>query len=226
MKRERDRLRQERGTTVATAAKTLRRLLLAATIAAIALVATTLAPASAGTAATSSTSCPSVVEHPFLRWADPAAYTLAPGGDFEGKGTRWQLSRGVKLTSGNEPYKVHRSTDSASLFIPAGGSVVSPSFCVGLGEPTLRFFAVGGSALSPLKVEVLYRTALGHATQTVALVPAMKAWGPSLQTPIVANLAGLSSLDGLTSTVQLRFSVNGTVGWTIDDVYVDPWKVT
>lgn len=211
---------------MATAATTIRRATLAATIATIAVFATALAPASAGTAASSSTSCPSVVEHPFLRWADPAAYTLAPGGDFEGRSTRWQLSGGAKLVSGNEPYKVHRATDSRSLSIPAGGSVVSPSFCVGLGEPTLRFFAQGGSAWSLLRVEVLYRTALGPSSQTVALVPAARAWRPTLQTPIFANLVGLASLDGLTSTVQLRFSGSGPAGWTIDDVYVDPWKVT
>lgn len=171
-------------------------------------------------------SCPGIVEHPFLRWVDPAAYTLAPGGDFEGKATGWQLSGGAKLVTGNEPFKVHRPTDARSLALPAGASALSPVFCAGLGEPTLRLFAVGGNLLSTLKVEAVYATALGKTTQLVTLVPAKGAWGPTLQTPMLANLVGLTSLDGLTTTVQLRFTSLGTAGWKIDDVYVDPWKVT
>jgi hypothetical protein len=194
-----------------------------ATVAAICIVAA--GPAAAGSTATPTTSCPSAPERPFLPWLDPAMYTIAPNGDFEGS-SGWHLSGGAKLVSGNEPFKVHRSTDAKSLSIPAGGSALSARFCVGFGEPTLRFFAVGGSSTSMLKVEVLYPTPLGTMSQTVGLVPRMGAWAPTVQTPLIGNLLGLGSLDGLTTTVQLRFTALGSAGWKIDDVYVDPWKVT
>ena len=189
-------------------------------LATVAISAVVAWPAPAG-----STSCPSEPEHPFLPWLDPATYTIAPNGDFEGS-RGWHLSGGAKLVSGNEPFKVHRSTDARALAIPAGGSAVSATFCVGLGEPTFRFFAVGGSPTSMLEVEVLYPTRLGTMSQTVGLVPAMPAWAPTVQTPLLGNLLGLSSLDGVTTTVQLRFTALGSAGWKIDDVYVDPWKVT
>jgi hypothetical protein len=210
---------------VAPAATSLRRVALSvlATVAAICIVAA--GPAAAGSTATPTTSCPSAPEHPFLRWLDPATYTIAPNGDFEGS-SGWQLFGGARVVSGNEPFKVHRSTDAKSLSIPAGASAVSTTFCVGLGEPTLRFFAVGGSLLSMLKVEVLYQTPLGTKSQTVGLVPRMGAWAPTLPTPMIGNVLGLTSLDGLTTTVQLRFTALGSAGWKIDDLYVDPWKVT
>jgi hypothetical protein len=184
-----------------------------------------VAPTSAGSAPPT-TSCPSTVEHPFVPWLDPALYTLAPGGHFESRGHGWQLSGGAKVVSGNEPFEVHRLGDARSLSLPAGASAVSPSFCVGLGEPTLRLFAAGGSLTSTLKVEVLYPTLFGTASQTVAFVPRMGTWEPTLQIPMLGNVLGLTTLDGLTTSVQLRFTALGGAGWSVDDVYVDPWKPT
>jgi hypothetical protein len=193
---------------------------LCAATAALALTASTAggAPASLGCSGTSET--------PFLRWLDPAPYTLAPEGTFEGSKTSWKLANGAKLVSGNESFKVHKSTDAGSLSLPAGGSATTPAFCVGLLYPTLRLFAVGGNLTSPLKVEVIYRTALGTVTQPVTYVPASGSWRPTLPALLLANVTGVTSLDGLTSSVQLRFTAVGTAGWRIDDVYVDPWKVT
>lgn len=208
---------------MATAAITRCLALLGATLAALAAL--TL-HASQARAATTSLGCPGTTEYPFLKWVDPAPYTLAPGGTFEGATTTWKLTSGAKLVKGNEPFKVHAPKDGKSLSIPAGASATTPAFCVGLAYPTLRLFAVGGSLTSPLKVEVIYKTVLGTVTQPVTVVPVMSSWAPTLQTLILANATGLASLDGLTSSVQLRFTALGNGGWTIDDVYVDPWKVT
>jgi hypothetical protein len=192
-----------------------------AALAAAAALAATGATATAGT----SLGCPGTSSHPFVPWLDPASYTLAPGGAFEGT-TPWQLSGGAKVVSGNEPFKVHSSTDSRSLSIPAGATATSPSFCVGVGYPTLRFFAVGGNLTSPLRVDVIYSTVLGTVTQPVGLVPATSYWGPTPPQLLLANVTGLLSLNGLTSSVRLRFTALGSAGWHIDDVYVDPWKMT
>ena len=172
------------------------------------------------------TGCPDTAEHPFLHWADPAAYVLAPSGTFEGKTTPWSLAGGAKLVSGNEPFKVNASANAHSLSIPAGGSATSPAFCIGLAHPDLRLFAVGGNLTSTLKVEIIYKTVLGTVTQPVTVVPTMSAWDPTVQAVLLANVTGLLSLDGLTSSVQLRFTATGSAGWKIDDVYVDPWKTT
>lgn len=180
------------------------------------------APAHAATA----TSCPGTAEHPFAKWLDPATYVLAPDGNFESATTGWQLAGGAKLLTGNEPFKVNPSANAHSLSIPAGGSATSAAFCVGLAHPDLRFFAVGGNLTSMLKVEIIYKTALGTITQPVTVVPGMSAWRPTVQALILANATGLLSLEGLTSSVQLRFTAQGKAGWNIDDVYIDPWKTT
>lgn len=177
--------------------------------------------ASATTSGTTggSVSCPGTLERPFLRWADVANYVLVTGGDFEGTSS-WAGSRGVKAVSGNEPWKVRSANDTKSLSIPAGGSVTTGSVCAGLGEPTLRFFGAGGGLL---KVEVLYRTLLGETSHTVALVGST-GWSPTLPLPFLANVLGLTSVEGLTTTVRFRFTALGSA-WQLDDVYVDPWKV-
>ncbi len=198
------------------------------------LVATAIATAAAfgalvatGATATAALAlgCPGTASQPFKPWLDPASYTLAPAGTFEST-TSWQLAGGAKVVTGNEPFKVHGATDSHSLSIPAGGSATTTSFCVGLGYPTLRFFATGGNLTSPLEVDVIYKTALGTITQPVGLVVAQGFWAPTPQQLLLANVTGLLSLDGVTSSVRLRFRPIGGAGWRIDDVYVDPWKTT
>jgi hypothetical protein len=174
--------------------------------------------AGAGTVA----SCPGTSERPFLPWADVAPYVLASGGDFEGP-LSWKTSAGASIVSGNEPYKVHGAADTKSLLVPGNGWALSPSLCVGLGDPTLRLFALGGIG-STLKVQVVYRSVVGTVTQTVAVVPGIGAWSPTLPIPFVLNLTGIVSKDGLAS-VQFRFSAVGKAAWRIDDVYVDPWKI-
>jgi hypothetical protein len=166
--------------------------------------------------------CPGRTSRPFLRWLDPAPYVLAPGGDFEAP-SGWSLSGGARVAEGNEPFHVGGRDDRRSLVLPAGGSATSPPVCVGLLHPTLRFFAAG-PARSRLQVEVVYRTLLGPASHTVAVLPARSRWAPTLPLPFLANAVGLTALEGATTTVQLRFTATGG-GWRIDDVYVDPWKI-
>ena len=194
--------------------------------AALAVVACAAGLATSARAATPALGCPGAVSKPFARWLDPSSYTLAPGGTFEGAKTTWALSGGAKLVAGNEPFKVHAATDSVALTLAAGASATSPSFCVGLGYPTLRFFARGGSLLAPLRVDAIYPTVLGTVTQPIGVVLAQPSWSPTLPQLVLVNVTGLLALNGLTSNMQLRFTAMGNAAWTVDDVYVDPWKVT
>ncbi len=191
----------------------------------VAALVVAVAVSAGGASAANPAACSETVEQPFLAWLDPAFYVLAPGGDFEGT-SAWSLGKGVKQVRGNEPYLVHNRSDQTALSIPAGSGATSPAMCVGLGHPTLRLFAKGGDSSSRLKVEVIYPTVFGTVTQPVGYVTAHQKWAPTIQMAFLANVTGLLALDGLTSKVQFRFTAQGSASWLIDDVYIDPWKVT
>jgi hypothetical protein len=189
-------------------------------------VCASLAPAaSAGLLVTTASDyAPQPLEQPFLRWLDPAQYTLLPGGAFETSLPGWSLS-GAKVASGNEPYYVHGTGETQSLSLPAGSRATSAVIPVGLGHPTMRFFArsTGGSILSMLKVEVLFELANGQVATLpigVALAGLHRSWQPTLPLPVVANLLPL--LPGQLTPVAFRFTPVGSAAWTIDDIYVDP----
>lgn len=194
----------------------------AATLAACAALAPS---ASAGVLVTSATDdAIQPLEQPFLRWLDPAQYTLLRGGTFESSLSGWTLS-GARVVSGNEPYYVHGADETESLSLPAGSRATSAVISVGLGHPTMRFFArsTGGSILSTLKVEVLFELATGQVASLpigVALAGVHRSWQPTLPLPVLANLLPL--LPGQRTPVAFRFTPVGSAGWTIDDVYVDP----
>ncbi len=194
----------------------------AATLAACAALAS---PASAGLLVKSAGDCEDQpLEQPFARWLDRANYTLLPGGTFEGDLPGWTLS-GSRVASGNEPYYVHGAGERSALSLPAGSSTTSAPICVGLGHPTMRFFArsSGGTVLSLLKVEVLFELSTGQVAALpigVASAALHRSWQPTLPLPVVANLLALLPDDR--TPVAFRFTPVGGASWTIDDVYVDP----
>jgi len=182
-------------------------------------------PSHAGVLVASAPSCDAPeTSHPFLPWLDVASYVPAPGGGFEAGAKGWDLD-GAATVAGNESFHVGGAADDMSLRIPAGGDATSPTFCVGLEHPTVRFFAkrTGGTLLSTLRVDVQFEDALGvqHSLPT-GLVLGGGNWAPSLPTLLVANLLPL--LPGQHTPVRLRFVPQGAGAWQIDDVYVDPFK--
>src|SRR4051794_6082230 len=77
---------------------------------------------------------------PFARWGDDNHYFLAQGGNFEGSLDGWDLNGQTSVVSDQEPW--HVSGDgSKSLRIRPGGSAVTPTMCVGIEHPSMRFFA-------------------------------------------------------------------------------------
>lgn len=163
------------------------------------------------------------LEQPFLRWADPSRYVLAPAGTFGKGATGWQLSR-ARIVAENEPWHVHGDRQAASLRLDAGGSATSPGMCVGIGHPTLRFFARNaGSPLDSLNVEVLFEDATGEVRSLpIGVVAGHVAWSPTLPLAIGANLLPL--LPEERTAVAFRFTATGDATWLIDDVYVDPYS--
>jgi hypothetical protein len=177
------------------------------------------AGASAGPLVAEAKSCDTqILSQPFLPWADPAYYTLDPGGSFEAGGPAWS---GGRVVPGNEPFHVGPPTDSMSLALAAGASTVSRSLCVGLEHPDLRFFAKASSPLAKLNVEVLFEDASGNVLSAlIGVVSANNGWALTPTYPIVANLLPL--MPGSKTAVAFRFTA-AEGDWQIDDVYVDPY---
>jgi hypothetical protein len=161
----------------------------------------------------------------FAPWLDPFRYVPVDGGDFEAADGGWRLGAGAKVVSANEPWRVGAADDSRALQV-AGGPVTSPSMCVGLEHPTIRFFTRNvGSATGLLTVEALVRTSLGLTVALpVGVVAApVEGWAPTLPYPVVAN--ALPLLPGARTLVAFRFTPVGPgSAWQIDDVYLDPYS--
>ena len=204
----------------------IRRALLAAT-AAIATAAVFAAPASAGILTVSAKDCgDETLTQPFAGFGDRANYKLVEGGSFESGATGWTLLGGAKVVSGNEPWKVGGSGHGKSLVLPAGSSAISAPSCVGLAEPTVRFFAKKNKApllgISTLAVSVYVKTSLGLVVPVpVGVVLGNGQWKPTPPMLIVANLLPL--LPGDRTPVAFQFTP--LLGdWQIDDLYVDPHR--
>ena len=185
-----------------------------------------LMPAGAAQADTS-TCGPSDLSQPFLPWADSSYYGLLPNGGFERQAQAWSLDGPAQVVQGNESFNVAGDNDSRALSLGDSGSVTSDPVCVGLLSPTLRFFAQNsGSPLSSLEVSVQVPGPLGgQQTVPIAVVSAGSDWQPTAQIPIVINLLSLPLVNSDGTDVSFQFTPLGSGGdWTIDDVYLDPFK--
>jgi hypothetical protein len=171
--------------------------------------------------------CSGQLTKPFEPWGDHATYALAPDGGFEAGASGWALTSGAHVVAGNETFSVRSSTDSFSLALPDGSVATTPSTCIGTLSPTLRFFARNdGSPLARLRVDVLYRDALGLSWSVpIATVSGDGSWQPTAPALVLANVTALPVLTGGAARVSFRFTALGTGGdWSIDDVYVDPYE--
>ena len=182
--------------------------------------------ASAGVLVASAPSCDNgATSQPFAQWGDGNSYFLAPGGGFE-SGSDWS---GGRVVADQEPWRVAGDSGSHALSVGSGGSVVSPTMCVGLENPTMRFFAhrSGGGllgGLSTLVVTARVETSLGAVVEVpVGAVTTLTngvAWNRTPTQIVLASLLPL--LPGEHTPIQFRFAAVGTSDWVIDDVFVDP----
>jgi hypothetical protein len=196
-----------------------------ALITALGALALTAPAANAGALVASAGSCPDqVLSQPFLPWSDPSLYTPLSDGGFEAKADGWDLRALAGTVRGNEPWSV-AGNGRYALSLPSGGAATSPVLCAGVGHPTLRFFAqrTGGSALAPLRVDVLFEDATGAVNSlTIGRLVGDGGWSPSPAFVVGANL--LTLLPGDLTPLEFRFTPEGGSSWTIDDVFVDPWR--
>jgi hypothetical protein len=185
--------------------------------------------ASAGVLVASAPSCDNgATSQPFAQFGDDNSYFLAPGGNFESGAAGWSLG-GARVVGDQEPWRVAGDNGSHALSIGAGRSVVSPTVCLGLEHPTMRFFAhrSGGGllgGLSQLVVTARVETSLGLVVEvpvgTVTTLTNGVQWNRTPTQVVLASLLPL--LPGEHTPVQFRFTAVGTGDWVIDDVFVDP----
>jgi hypothetical protein len=196
-----------------------------AALATVAGSAALAAPANAGILTKTATDCAApVTSQPFVRFGDGNYYKLVPNGALESGATGWTLSGKAKVVAGNEPYKVHGSADKYSLELPGGSSATTPTVCVGINDPTLRFFVRKNSGLlSTMAVSVQVETSLGLVVTVPIGVDLGGSWHPSLPMLMLGNLLPL--LPGDETPVRFQFTPLLGGDWQIDDVYVDPWHV-
>jgi hypothetical protein len=162
-------------------------------------------------------------EQPFLPWADPSNYVLVPNGAVE-HGARWNLKGGATRVAGNETHYVHDVADAASLSLPPGSSATTAAICVDIEHPTIRLVArSSGSTASALLVEVLYDDATGRKRATpIGTYAGTSTWQPTTPLAVIANLFTL--LPGMHDDIAFRFTPLDDDNWSIDDVYVDPFR--
>jgi hypothetical protein len=200
-----------------------------AAIAGAVLFAALPASADAGLLVASQPACDNgAVEQPFSSFGDGRDYFLVPGGGFEAGAAGWALG-GANVVSDQEPWNVHGDGGTHALSIPAGRSAVSPTVCVGIEHPAMRFFArrSGGgllAAASQLVVTARIETALGAVVEvpvgTITALSAGVTWKAMPAQIVLPSLLPL--LPGEHTPIEFRFTAVGTSAWVIDDVFVDP----
>jgi len=202
----------------------IRRALIGASTVGAAL-AISASPASAGILTMSAKNCnDGAYTKAFSQFNDRMNYKLVENGDFESTPTGWTLRNGAKVVSGNEPWKVGGNNHGRSLSLPKGSTAISAPVCVGLAEPTVRFFAQKQSGLlSTLAVTVYVKTSLGLVVPLpIGIVLGNGQWKPSAPMLILANLLPLLPPD----RTAVAFGFTPILGsWKIDDVYVDPMRM-
>ncbi len=177
--------------------------------------------------ADTSTPCDAApVSQPFAPWGDPSWYSFLPNGGFEQGSSSWTLGGSAQVVDGNEPFQVNDPNDSSSLALGPSGKATSDPMCVTPDDPTLRLFVQNdGDPGSRLKVQIKFTDLNGNRqTVTVAYLTAGSDWQPSDLVPVIASqLAPV--LDAGPTDVSFRFTSSNDGGdWSIDDVYLDPFK--
>jgi len=212
------------------------RALLGASAAALALAAPATAAPVAGPAIQATDASRSTCENPALGTpyagiGDERSYVLAPGGSFEDPSAAgWQLSGGASV--GQDRRR------GGQLVLPVGASAISPSMCIDLDYPHLRFAhkVQGRDAKAvDIKVDVVYPQVeaadwVGVAQfDPFAGTPVGAGWRVSPDVPLHPELGGT---DWGARDVALRFTAVKAAGATerraagaqvrVDDVFIDP----
>ncbi len=209
------------------------RALLGASAAALAFAApaSAAAPEILATDASRSTCESPALGTPYAAIGDERSYVLAPGGSFEdASAPGWRLGGGAEIERDGR--------QGGQLVLPVGGSAVSPSMCIDLDYPHLRFaHKVPGRHAKgvEIRVDVVYPQTEGAdwlqtgVVDPTASTPVGGGWRVS---PDVALKPELGGSEWGARDVALRFTAVAA-GATdaraaagaevrVDDVFIDP----
>jgi hypothetical protein len=167
---------------------------------------------------------------PFMPWADLGQYFQAPGGNFEGSMSGWQLTGNASVVSGNEPWYVGNSMDSHSLALPdTTSAMTTPTMCVTALSPDFRMFiknnGLNGYTDGQLAIYLNFAGADGKPQQVkIAGLKGFKTnW---VVTPPISFIQYISTpLKSGYANISFTIKPNDNHGnWQLDDLYVDPIK--
>jgi hypothetical protein len=173
--------------------------------------------------AAANAACPSArTSNVFTKFGDTAAYSLLQGGSFESGAPGWSFTNAA-VVAGNESYNV--AGGSHSLAIQPNGVAVSPTFCVSTENPSFRFFARQTSG-SWAVLNVILRWTDSSGTTHDTTVAALQTGTSWAVTPVLKLATTLPLWQpGSTLSTRLVFKPEPYGGaWTIDDVYIDPYR--
>jgi hypothetical protein len=163
---------------------------------------------------------------PFAPWGDYNDYTLVPGGAFVPGSFPWLLSGGASVAPDSGTLVVNGVSDEYSLSLPGGSSAISPPSCTSIYHPTARLFVRNtGSSRSVLTVQALTPGLLwGVQTTTIGRLTGSSDWEPSPAMGLLtSNLFSTLSLQQ--TVIAFRFAPADNTGhWSVDDVYLDPYR--
>lgn len=163
----------------------------------------------------------------FLPWEDTNKYALMANGGFEKGLASFTRKGGARVVRGNEPFFASSKSDRYSLALPAGSSVTLHARCIRMLYPIVRFFAVNtGDANATLRVTVSYRDKRGvKRTVRLADMTGAATWQPSPMLPFLDPKAALATQSN--GNIWVTIAPVGAGGaWRIDDVFIDPYKLT
>jgi hypothetical protein len=173
------------------------------------------------TAATQQSCADPTVAPVLAAFKDNADYFFAPGGDFEGPLTGWQLAGGARVVDDGF---LALDGGSNSLDLPAGSSATSPAFCVDERFPKFRL-AVGnlGIKSAQLSVSVVYPDVVKNVRHAGDLgADPNKRWHLSKSLDVQPQYG---RKDHGWRLIALRFQVDRLdpgADVRVDDVLVDP----
>ena len=163
----------------------------------------------------------------FAPWGDANKYVLMQNGAFEHGRNGVVTKGGARVVEGNETFFARSRSDRYSLSLAPKSSVTLHAKCVAMLRPIIRFFVINtGDPSAKLRVTVAYRDKRGvKRTVPLAEVRGTDTWQPSPALVFLNPRAAPATQSN--GNIWVTITAVGEGGeFRIDDVFIDPYKLT